>query len=478
MVLAARAIPPSSLEVWRLIEKDLTLRLSLKTREWNTQRQKDINAIAHEARRRGNASYYYPALIEYEEKHINERAEWSYKTCCEVWEIQGQKKSHAFYRAVFDGCLTPLFSLRKGVLTNDIQIRERRLNSGSGQSTGALRSFAMAIERLRADWNTRLEIASRDNDYQQQQIREQEQKEKRTSTAPIPASAPILLGRLSEAPADDERTQSQGKTLTNEQVAAVASTFTWKELESRFQLNHAKTKVHISSATFIRTNWETGDVTEEWFMGGSPAWRKEFEHLSSIAARKLGCSQSENADEFWLGLVLKWMQHAGLDKDKDMAWSPSGIVYDGKSNGTTQSLRTERIAELSAMFCVELITRGAPQSAVLPPSKESNSQRPAPAIPAIRTKAPPKAITAPEKQKRRAIFGAIQAGDKGQKYCKTVDERKLKIPAEWIQCGCPKTYADAYKVGQPWRKRIQDEKSRYKKKYDQTPAIEREGLLQ
>ena len=72
-----------------------------------------------------------------------------------------------------------------------------------------------------------------------------------------------------------------------EQVGAVASTFTWKELENRFQELQAKATGHKFSATFTRTDWESGGVSEEWIVGGTPALRKEFEHLASIAARTL-----------------------------------------------------------------------------------------------------------------------------------------------------------------------------------------------
>jgi hypothetical protein len=114
------------------------------------------------------------------------------------------------------------------------------------------------------------------------------------------------------------------------------------------------------------------------------------------------------------------------------------------------------------------LTRSAPQSGYA----EISTDGP------VRSTGRAKALTVIEKQRRRVIFGAIQAGDEGPEYCKTLDDRRLKIRAEWIQGGCPKTYEAAYRAGQPWRKRIQDEKSRYKTKYDQTPAAELERLLQ
>jgi hypothetical protein len=306
--------------------------------------------------------------------------------------------------------------------------------------------------KLIAEWNTRLEIDTRDNDYQQQRIRAQELQQARTPTALVPASRP-----------------------------EVASIFTWKELENRFQKFQTKATGQKFSADFIRTDWESGDVSEEWFVGGNPACRKEFEHLASISARKLGCTRTEGANEYWLDRVWEWMQQAGLDKDKNVAWLSTGTVVQAGLTGTTQGLFTEKIAELSAMFCVELIARGTPESAISPPSTGNDSQQgiaPATVNRPTRSTGRTKVLTATEKKRRKVIFGAIQANDKGLKYCKTLDERNLAIPAEWRQGGCPKTYTDAYKAGQPWQKRIQDEKSRYKKKYDETPAAEREKLLQ
>jgi hypothetical protein len=115
-----------------------------------------------------------------------------------------------------------------------------------------------------------------------------------------------------------------------------------------------------------------------------------------------------------------------------------------------------------------------------PNSPENDSQRISLTYSAASThpKGKAKAISAFEKKRRSVIFGAIQAKAEGPKYCKILYGRKLAIPADWIQDGCPKNYADAYKAGQPWQKRIQDEKSRYKKKYDETPKAEREKLLQ
>lgn len=85
--------------------------------------------------------------------------------------------------------------------------------------------------------------------------------------------------------------------------------------------------------------------------------------------------------------------------------------------------------------------------------------------------------SASQRKRMAVIFGAIQCGLMGRKYCTALDERRLKIPAEWIEEGCPATYSEAYLQGK-WRQRIQNEKSKYGAKYSDAPVGERESLIQ
>src|SRR5258705_10308062 len=102
MLPTARPVPPTSTQVWKLIERDYTLRLSLVASGWATEHLRAWNAVFAEGRKRGNAAYYAPALVEMEIADANKRAEWSFKTCCEIWGIQGRTKCRPFFRAVFD----------------------------------------------------------------------------------------------------------------------------------------------------------------------------------------------------------------------------------------------------------------------------------------------------------------------------------------------------------------------------------------
>jgi len=60
------------------------------------------------------------------------------------------------------------------------------------------------------------------------------------------------------------------------------------------------------------------------------------------------------------------------------------------------------------------------------------------------------------------IRRAIKTGRTGTAYCALLDKYGLKIPSRWIEDGCPKTHVDAYRKGDPWKHRIDVEKSRVK----------------
>jgi hypothetical protein len=57
------------------------------------------------------------------------------------------------------------------------------------------------------------------------------------------------------------------------------------------------------------------------------------------------------------------------------------------------------------------------------------------------------------------IFTAIKLGHKGPRYCSFLHE--YGITPQWPE-GAPTSYPQAYKIGPPWPKKIQDEKTRAK----------------
>ena len=68
------------------------------------------------------------------------------------------------------------------------------------------------------------------------------------------------------------------------------------------------------------------------------------------------------------------------------------------------------------------------------------------------------------KPREQRIWKVIQQGVKGPIYCRELHNAKLRPPTAWLEAGCPSTYPEAYRQGDPWTKRIQDEKHRIQKR--------------
>lgn len=68
-------------------------------------------------------------------------------------------------------------------------------------------------------------------------------------------------------------------------------------------------------------------------------------------------------------------------------------------------------------------------------------------------------------QREEKIWGVIQLGSSGSQYCRELENAGIRPPRTGIWKGCPAgTYPAAYRLGEPWRHRIQDEKSKIKRK--------------
>ena len=407
------------------------------------------------------------------------RAEWAFQTCCEIWEIQGRAQSRPFFRAIFDSCLQPLFSVREGTFTSGLELLQMRTGRVGAQGIPTIVGhLKREMGRLRSKWSTKLEIAARDNEHKQKRHDQERLKQRTTSALPplVRAADDLTQGRAEALEAAIEVARHPGgESLSPEQVRTTALSFDWKELESRFSQIQAKPAAQERvTADFTRTEWESGSVSEEWSLSGNRVGKAEFERFAVVAARKLGFSARDGAVEYWLKLVREWLRTTGLDKDNDLTWRPTGQGHHQGKYFKDIHLSTKRIAEISAWFCIESLSRGAPECTVLPPSQETAiADKKARAI---------SVKTGPKKnqkhlQKTAVIYGAIQSGLKALQYCKLLDERNIRLPNGWTEEGCPSSYTHAYNVP-GWRKRIQDEKCRFRRQYENTSIREREALIQ
>lgn len=82
-----------------------------------------------------------------------------------------------------------------------------------------------------------------------------------------------------------------------------------------------------------------------------------------------------------------------------------------------------------------------------------------------RSKRRGKIPTREEKRRQEIIFKALSENLEGKAYCGRVGELGLETHVSWQEAGCPSSYLEAYRTrNSPWKKRIQDEKSRMRLK--------------
>jgi hypothetical protein len=142
----------------------LNAKLAEIAEEMHPKLAKD-KAIAHsEGHKRGNSAFYPAERVRFEEGRADEWAEKEYEAACQVWETQGYKPSRAFYRAVYENLLAPLFATRKATVIADMGLEDQRTGR-SGHSAGAQRAFAQAMGKLSSRWSRKIEVATREYEY-------------------------------------------------------------------------------------------------------------------------------------------------------------------------------------------------------------------------------------------------------------------------------------------------------------------------
>jgi hypothetical protein len=75
-------------------------------------------------------------------------------------------------------------------------------------------------------------------------------------------------------------------------------------------------------------------------------------------------------------------------------------------------------------------------------------------------------------KREQKIWSVIQQGVEGPTYCREVHRAGVKPRKSWLDDDCPSTYPEAYREGEPWRKRIQDEKCRIKNKAELAQLVD------
>jgi hypothetical protein len=192
-------------------------------------------------------------------------------------------------------------------------------------------------------------------------------------------------------------------------------------------------------------------------------WKSLHGHCG---VNKLGEPGNHSFDSvrWWLAVATELNFKVNLQDAK--SWRAPRWLTESRSLAATEQLFDNFLDRLSLTFydvLDEEKERARVRVALNSPSSidPQRGELPAPANGKSPSNCRKKVLTKAEILRRKVIFGAIQANLKGPKYCKALDDRKLPVPTSWIDDGCPSKYVDAYRAGPTWRKRIQDEKSRY-----------------
>ena len=77
------------------------------------------------------------------------------------------------------------------------------------------------------------------------------------------------------------------------------------------------------------------------------------------------------------------------------------------------------------------------------------------------------------KPREQKIWDVIQRGFEGEPYCRELRNVGVKPCKSWITHDFPPSYLEAYREGEPWRKRIQDEKYRIRRKAELIQLVEK-----
>ena len=321
----------SSQQVWKLIEKDYTLRLSLVANGWATEHLKAWNAVFAEGRKRGNSAYYGTALVDMEIADMDKRAQWACDIFGEIWEIQGRKKCRPFFRAVFDQGINPMLSIREGCFRHELELHLKRTGRGlSPDLSAVMGSMKRHTAQLRAKWNTKLEIAARDAESQESLAREQE-------TGIVLAHTPSMGGTTSDL----------GRTNDSP----------WQQLSNAFAklVEEEKGKRCLGVMATQELN-HSGEVAV-WTINDSYSdnFKARFELLASQAGKSLGpLPDGSTPFSYWLHRLY---QHLREERSSLSRFQIYTAKTDAGNQVSLECPLIESACEASSTFCLRLQKR-------------------------------------------------------------------------------------------------------------------------
>jgi hypothetical protein len=161
------------------------------------------------------------------------------------------------------------------------------------------------------------------------------------------------------------------------------------------------------------------------------------------------------------------VHHEGLGGMEDLLHSLLVYNDDGPRTGFGLSDQTYRLGDrvrqsdewLAQVKAIAEVSAELSASAV-----ESKPMKAAVGKPTLEKKEVHRSATIRLTEREESLLNVIQRMSKGRQYCREVDGAGIRIQRTGVWKGAPPTYLAAYDAGKPWRHRIEDEKSKIKRK--------------
>jgi hypothetical protein len=189
--------------------------------------------------------------------------------------------------------------------------------------------------------------------------------------------------------------------------------------------------------------------SSRWRFGGGATedFRERVCTLAVEASIAIGSPKGADREDFWLHRL-----YLHLRETKSTYLFEQNILQSSEENFPKYGGGIRHVCKASVSFCSQLERKARETSASGPVVAPGAADRTA------------GKQEEPLTDHEQKLWSVIQRGLKGPTYCREVHNAGARPRKEWISDGCPGTYPGAYLQGQPWTKRIQDEKSKVRHK--------------
>jgi len=130
--------------------------------EMNALLVSDEREIEFEGKKRGNAAYFLPTLLDNQVRRTDEWASRQYEIYCDCWHDQGHSITAEFVREVSKNGIVPLMHIRKGTIDQQLERKALKTNMPFDQhSINCIQLWHIRMDRLANKWERDLEAEAR-----------------------------------------------------------------------------------------------------------------------------------------------------------------------------------------------------------------------------------------------------------------------------------------------------------------------------